>query len=282
MGKTAKKIKEVKIDPTAYVHPTAELDTGVEVGPFTVIGEEVRIGKNTKIQSHVVVDKWTTIGSGCNIFQFVSIGAPPQDLGYKGDKTEVILGDNNVVREFVTIHRATTKESRKTVCGSNNLFMNYVHIAHDCNLGDNIIMANNATLAGHVSIEEHAIVGGLVAVHQYVRIGAYCIIGGASAVSKDIPPYVLAVGNRAKLYGLNMVGLRRKGFSRNEISEIKAVYNIMFKSSLTVGEAVEKLRADMPASAHAKRFLDFIEGSNRGITRVRTKRKSDLHDYEED
>lgn len=282
MGKTAKKIKEVKIDPTAYVHPTAELDTGVEVGPFTVIGEGVRIGKNSRIRSHVVVDKWTTIGRNCDIFQFVSVGAPPQDLGYKGDKTEVIIGDNNVIREFVTIHRATTKGARRTVCGSNNLFMNYVHIAHDCTLGDDIIMANNATLAGHVSIDDHAIVGGLVAVHQYVRIGAYCIIGGASAVSKDIPPYVLAVGNRAKLYGLNMVGLRRKGFSRDDVSEIKKAYQIMFKSSLTVNEATEKLKEEMPDSVHAKRFVDFVKESKRGITRMRSKKKSDAHDDEED
>jgi UDP-N-acetylglucosamine acyltransferase len=282
MSKTAKKIKEVKIDPTAYVHPTAELDSGVEVGPFTVIGEGVRIGKETSINSHVVIDKWTTIGSGCTIFQFVSIGAPPQDLGYKGEKTEVIIGANNIIREFVTIHRATTKESRKTTCGDNNLFMNYVHVAHDCKLGSNVIMANNATLAGHVTIEDHAIVGGLVAVHQYVRIGAYCIIGGASAVSKDIPPYVLAVGNRAKLYGLNKVGIKRKGFSREDIEEIKRAYNIMFKSSLGLSEATGKLKAEMPDSEHAKRFLEFIKGSTRGITRVKTKRKSDWHDDEED
>ena len=280
--KSIQKTKEVRIDPTAYVHPSAELDSGVEIGPFTVIGEEVRIGKETRINSHVVVDKWTTIGSGCNLFQFVSIGAPPQDLGYKGEKTEVIIGDNNVIREFVTIHRATTKGARKTQCGSFNLFMNYVHIAHDCTLGDNVIMANNATLAGHVTIEDHAIVGGLVAVHQHVRIGAYCIIGGASAVSKDIPPYVLAVGNRAKLYGLNRVGIKRQGFSKDDMEEIKQAYKILFKSSLGIKEATDKLKAEMPASIHAKRFLEFIEGSTRGITRVRPKKKGERHDDEED
>lgn len=275
MSEIANTIKEVSIDPTANVHPTAELDYGVVVGPYTVIGEGVRIGRDTRIGSHVVVDSWTTLGSNCNIFQFASVGAPPQDLGYKGEKTETILGDNNTIREFVTIHRATTKGERKTVCGSNNLFMNYVHVAHDCVLGNNIIMANSATLAGHVTIDDHAIVGGLVAVHQYVRIGAYCIIGGASAVSKDIPPYVMAVGNRAKLYGLNTVGLKRQGFSKSEIEEVKRSYQIIFRSSLVRKAAMEQLLEEMPDSRHARRFHDFLAGSKRGIAREKTRRKSD-------
>ena len=278
MNGTLSQQTQTRIHPTAAIHPGAQIDTGVEIGPYTVIAEDVRIGKNTKIGPHVVIDRWTTIGANCNIFQFTSIGAPPQDLGYKGEKTEVIIGDNNVIREFVTIHRATTKQQRKTVCGSNNLFMNYVHIAHDCSLGDNIIMANSATLAGHVSIADHAIVGGLVAIHQHVRIGAYCIIGGATAVSKDIPPYVLAVGNRAKLYGLNSVGLRRQGFTRAELEEIKRSYNIIFRSSLTLSEAIERLKTEMPDSPHAKRFVDFITASKRGLARERSKRKSDVHE----
>jgi len=270
--------REVVIDPMASVHPTAELDSGVRIGPYTVIGENVRIGKDTRIASNVVIGDWTTIGSGCDVFQFASVGAPPQDVGYKGEKTEVILGDNNVIREFVTIHRATTKAARKTVCGDNNLFMNYVHVAHDCFLGSDIIMANSATLAGHVTIEDHAIVGGIVAVHQFVRIGAYCIIGGLSAVSKDVPPYVLAVGNRARLYGLNKVGLRRKGFSREDLDEIRQAYKIIFLSSLGLKEARERLIEEMPDSVHAKRFLDFIERSKRGITRARLKGKGVHHD----
>ncbi|MFQ5735644.1 MAG: acyl-ACP--UDP-N-acetylglucosamine O-acyltransferase [Thermodesulfobacteriota bacterium] len=273
MGKTVEKIRETRIDPTAYVHPTAELDTGVEVGPYAVINEGVKIGRDTVISSHVVVDKWTTMGANNKIFQFVSIGAAPQDLGYKGEKTEVIIGDNNVVREFVTIHRATTKEHGKTVCGSNNLFMNYVHIAHDCNLADNIIMANSATLGGHVTIESHAIVGGLVAIHQHVRIGGYCIIGGASAVSKDIPPYVMAVGNRAHLYGLNSVGLKRQGFTKQDLHEIKQVYSIVFRSSLPLAEAIDRLGHEMPGSLHAKRYIEFLSGSKRGVARERTKGK---------
>lgn len=269
---------EVNIDPTACIHPTAELDAGVDIGPYCVIGPEVRIGKGTSVGAHTVVEKWTTIGNACRISQFVSIGAAPQDVGYKGEKTEVIIGDNNILREFVTVHRATTKELRKTVVGSNNLLMNYVHVAHDCVLGDNIIMANSATLAGHVSIDSNAIVGGLVAIHQYVRIGAFCIIGGASAVSKDIPPYVMAVGNRAKLYRLNSIGLRRQGFSKQDLDEIKAAYNIIFRSSLRIKDALEKLKRDLPGSKHARRFIEFIEASKRGIARVKTRRAAEAHE----
>lgn len=278
MGRTARKYKEVKIDPTAFVHPTAELDAGVEVGPYSVIGEGVSVGKETKIGSHVVIEKWTTMGERNNVYQFVSIGAAPQDLGYKGEKTEIIIGDGNTIREFVTIHRATTKDKLKTVCGSNNLLMNYVHIAHDCSLGDNIIMANSATLGGHVTIDNNAIVGGLVAIHQHVRIGAYCIIGGASAVSKDVPPYVKAVGNRARLFGLNSVGLRRQGLTKEELEEIKLSYNVIFRSSLRLPDALEKLERELPNSRHAKRFIDFMRGSKRGVARERTKRKNEVQE----
>ncbi|HHL39673.1 MAG TPA: acyl-ACP--UDP-N-acetylglucosamine O-acyltransferase [Deltaproteobacteria bacterium] len=264
---------EVKVDPTAVVHPSAELDSGVEIGPYCVIGEDVRIGRNTRLGPYVNIDRWTTIGENNEIFQYVSIAAPPQDLTYRGERTDVIIGDGNVIREFVTIHRATTKEAMRTVIGSNNFLMNYVHIAHDCAIGDHVIMANNATLGGHVTIDDHAIVGGLVAVHQFVRIGAYCIIGGASAVSKDVPPYVMAVGNRAHLYGLNSVGLRRAGFSRADISEIKRSYNILFRSSLKLADAMERLRAEMPDSLHAGRYLEFLKGSKRGVTRERLHRR---------
>lgn len=272
------KNKDLKIDPTAIVHPDAELGRGVEVGPYSVISEDVRIGENTRIGPHAFIDRWTAIGRNCSIYQFTSIGAPPQDMGYKGEKTEVIIGDNNIIREFVTIHRSTTKEERKTVIGNNNMLMNYVHIAHDCTLGDNIIMANSATLGGHVSIDDSAIVGGLVAIHQHVRIGAYCIIGGASAVTKDIPPYVMAVGNRAHLFGLNAVGLRRKGFSSADIGEIKKAYAIIFRSSLTLAEAVKRLEDELPGSSHAKRFLDFVKGTKRGIARERQRRKDEAGD----
>jgi UDP-N-acetylglucosamine acyltransferase len=270
--------KEVKVDPTTIVHPTAELDNGVEIGPYTIIGEGVKIGKGTRIESHVVIDNWTVIGSGCHVFQFASIGAPPQDLQYKGEKTETIIGNNNVIREFVTIHRATTKEDRKTVIGDNNLLMAYVHIAHDCRLGNNIIMANTATLGGHVIINDYAIVGGLVAVHQFVRIGEHCIIGGASAVSKDVPPYVLAVGNRARLYGLNKVGLKRHGFSKEEINDIKRAYNMIFRSAMPLAESLKKVGDEMSGSERIRHFIDFIKAAKRGVIKDRGTRESEVHE----
>jgi UDP-N-acetylglucosamine acyltransferase len=273
---------KVQVDPRAVVHPSAELCAGVTVGPFSVIGEGSKIGKNTIIGPHVVIGEWTSIGRDSRIFQFASIGAPPQDLGYKNEPTETIIGDRNVIREFVTIHRGTIKDKQKTIIGNDNLLMNYVHVAHDCTVGSNIIMANNATLAGHVTIEDHAIVGGLVAVHQHVNIGAYCIIGGASAVSKDIPPYVMAVGNRAHVYGLNRVGIKRHGFTGSELDDIKRSYHILFKSSLRLNEAVTKLKTELPTSVHAKRFLKFIEGSTRGIARERSTVKLDHHDHIEE
>ena len=274
--------QDVQVDPRAVIHPSAELASGVQVGPFSVVGEGSKIGKNTIIGPHVVIDEWTSIGEDCHLFQFASVGAPPQDIGYKNEPTKTIIGDRNVIREFVTIHRGTIKDKGKTVIGHDNLLMNYVHIAHDCTVGSNLIMANNATLAGHVTIEDHAIVGGLVAVHQHVNIGAYCIIGGASAVSKDIPPYVMAVGNRAHVYGLNRVGIKRHGFKSSELDDIKRAYHILFKSSLRLGEAVEKLKEELPNSVHAKRFLEFIENSKRGIARERTTVKHEHHDQMED
>lgn len=275
MAETGKKTFDVKIDKTAIVHPTVEIDGGVAIGPYSVIGEGSKIGKDTVIGPHVVIGEHTKIGEKCRIFQFASVGAEPQDLGYKGEPTETIIGSNNVIREFVTIHRGTMKDKKKTVCGDNNLLMNYVHIAHDCTLGSNIIMANAATLAGHVTIGDNAILGGLVAVHQHVNIGAYCMIGGASAVSKDILPYVMAVGNRAHVYGLNKVGLRRQGFSKDEMEEIKRCYHILFKSSLALKDAVSAIRSEFPASTHAARFVELIERSRRGIARERIAKHGD-------
>lgn len=275
MNEGVRKKRQVSVDPSAIVHPSAELESGVTVGPYSVIGEDVRIGKDTIIGPHVVVEGVTTVGSNCRIYQFCSIGAPPQDIGYKGEKTETVIGDNNIIREFVTVHRGTPKDKTRTVCGNNNFFMNYVHIAHDCVIGDNVIMANAATLAGHVTVEDFSIVGGLVAVHQHVNIGAYCIIGGASAVSKDIPPYVMAVGNRAHVYGINSIGIRRRGFSREEIDEIKKSYTILFRSSLPIKEALERLKSELPNSIHAKRFIDFIQSSKRGVARVRMHKKTE-------
>lgn len=263
------------IDPRAVIHPSAKLAPGVTVGPFTVINEDVCIGKDTWIGPSAVIGARTTIGEECKIYQFSSVGEAPQDLAYKGEATETVIGDRNTIREFVTIHRGTVKDEGKTRCGSGILFMNYVHVAHDCVIGDNVILANAATLAGHVKVEENAIVGGLVAVHQYTRIGAHSIIGGASAVSKDILPYVTAVGNRAHVHGLNLIGLKRHGFTRDEIKEIRTSYKIILKSGLRKTEAVERLRKDFPGSKHAERLAGFLESSERGIARERSKHMAD-------
>ncbi|MBI5048322.1 MAG: acyl-ACP--UDP-N-acetylglucosamine O-acyltransferase [Deltaproteobacteria bacterium] len=260
------------IHPTVVIHHGAEIAEDVEIGPYSVIGKDVTIGKGTIVGPHVVIDGWTSIGHGCKIYQFASIGAPPQDITYKGEKTEVIIGDNNVIREFVTIHRATTKADRKTVIGNNNTLLAYVHIAHDCKIGNNVIMANAATLAGHVAIEDYAYIGGLVAIHQFARVGAYAIIGGASAVTHDIPPYVMAVGNRAKLYGLNKIGLRRQGFSREDMESLKKAYNILFRSSFTLKDAVNKVESEMGHSTRLAHLIKFIKASKRGITREKGRR----------
>ncbi|MGE5808163.1 MAG: acyl-ACP--UDP-N-acetylglucosamine O-acyltransferase [Nitrospirota bacterium] len=257
----------IRIHPTAIVHPNARLAEGVEIGPYSVIGEHVSIGKNTKIDSHVLIEGWTTIGDRNHIFPFSSIGTPPQDIGYRNEETYLIIGDDNVIRECATVHRATTKEDRKTVIGNRCFLMAYSHVAHDCKLGNGIIMANSVALGGHIEIGDYAIVGGIVAIHQFVKVGTYAIIGGQSGVSLDVPPYVSAAGNRAQLYGLNLVGLKRRGFTEETIGKLKKAYKIIFRSGLTQEEALQKTREDIPDCAEVNVLLDFIRTSKRGITR---------------
>jgi UDP-N-acetylglucosamine acyltransferase len=263
----SKGVCEVSIHTTAIVHPKARIAEGVEIGPYTVIGEHVTIGKDTKIGSHVLVEGWTTIGERNRIFSFSSIGTAPQDIGYRDEETCLIIGDDNVIRECATVHRATTKEDRKTVIGDKNFLMAYSHVAHDCKLGNHVIMANSVALGGHIVIGDHAILGGIVAVHQFVKIGSYSIIGGQSAVSLDIPPFVSAAGNRAKLYGLNLVGLKRKGFSDAAIATLKKAYKTIFRSGLTQEEAISKAVAEFPDSPEVRTLVDFIRCSKRGVTR---------------
>lgn len=256
------------IHPTAIIHPDAEIDEGVEIGPYSVIGEKVRIGEGTRVYPHVVIEGWTTIGRDCRIYQFTSIGAPPQDLKFKGESSEVIIGDGNTIREFVTINRATSHGGGKTVIGNNNLLMAYTHIAHDCRIGNSCILANAATLAGHIEIDDYAIVGGLVAIHQFVRVGSYCLIGGASAVTHDVPPYMMAVGNRARLYGLNKVGLRRHGFTREEIDALNKAHKIIFRCGLTMEDALKQVEDEgLRVFPHVSHLVDFVRLSRRGVTR---------------
>lgn len=255
------------IHNTAIIDSKAELDSRVEVGPYCIIGPHVKIGKDTKLGPHVVVDGWTQIGEGCRIFQFASIGAIPQDLKYKEEESWVIIGNNNVIREFVTVNRGTAKSGGKTIIGDNNFLMAYSHVAHDCRIASHVILANAASLAGHIKIENYAIVGGLVGVHQFVRLGCYCIIGGGSGVNQDIPPYMMANGQRARLYGLNTVGLKRHNFSKEAISNLKKAYRIIFRSGLTVKKALDQVQAEMDNSPEVDHLISFIKSSERGITR---------------
>lgn len=257
----------MKIHSTAIIHPKAELAEGVEIGPYSVIGEHVTIGRDTTIASHVTIEGWTTLGERNQIFPFSSIGTPPQDIGYRNEETYLMIGNDNVIRECATIHRATTKEQRKTIIGDKNFLMAYSHVAHDCNLGNHIIMANSVALGGHISIGDYAILGGIVGVHQFVRIGAYAMIGGQSAVSLDIPPYVIAAGNHAQLYGLNLVGLKRRGFGDENVATLKKAYKLIFRSGLTLEEALRRARDEFHGSAEVKHLVEFISNSKRGVTR---------------
>ena len=255
------------IHPTAIISPDANLATDVEIGPYSIIGPSVSVGKGTKIGPHVVIESHTDIGEHCHILQFASIGAPPQDLKFKGEETRVVIGNHNTIREFATIHRATSADIGVTIMGDYNLIMAYCHIAHNCKLGDNVIMGNAANLAGHIHVEDYAIISGLSGVHQFTRIGAHSIVGGASAVPKDVPPYVVASGNRAKLYGLNLIGLKRRGFSKETIQALKEAYRIVFRSSLLLEKAIVKVKSDVAGFPEVNHFVDFIEHSPRGICR---------------
>ncbi len=256
------------IHPTAIVDPKAEMGQGVEIGPYSVIEKDVSIGEETRIGPHVVIREGTKIGKGCQVFQFASIGEAPQFSGYKGERTFLQIGDHNVIREFVTLHRGTIKGGGKTVIGNENFIMAYSHIAHDCQIGNQVVMANGATLGGHILIEDFAIIGGLSAVHQFCRVGTYAIIGGVTGVLLDIPPYTKAQGDRAKLFGLNTIGLKRANFSEGTLKALKKAYRIIFRSGLTLAKAMKAVEEDdifqIPEVQH---LLQFIRHSKRGICR---------------
>ena len=256
----------VEIHSTAIIEEGAIIEDGVKIGPYCIVGKDVTIKKGTVLQSHVVVEGITEIGENNTIYSFVSIGKANQDLKYKGEPTKTIIGNNNSIREFVTIHRGTD-DRWETRIGNGNLLMAYVHVAHDVIVGDDCILANNVTLAGHVVVDSHAIIGGLTPVHQFSRIGSYCMIGGASAVSQDVCPFVLATGNTVVLRGLNIVGLRRRGFSDEEISNLKKAYRILFRQGLQLKDALEELEKDFSEDKNVKYLVDFIKSSDRGIAR---------------
>lgn len=258
---------KTKIHETALIDPKAEIGAGVEIGPYCIVKRGVSIGRNTKLVSHVIVEGDTEIGENCTFHPFACIGLPPQDMKYKGEPTRLIIGGNNTVREYVTIHRASVGGDETTTVGNSNFLMAYVHVAHNCKIGSNIIMANAATLAGHVLVEDFAVIGGLVAIHQFTRIGQYAMVGGFSGIGQDIPPYMVASGARAKLFGPNMIGLKRHGFSDGSINAIKKAYKILFREKRTLKDAIRKVQEDFADSPEIRHLIAFIEKNKRGICR---------------
>ena len=255
------------IDARAIVSPEAELAADVAVGPFSIIGPQVRIGPRTVIGPHVVVNGPTRIGADNHVYQFASIGDAPQDKKYHGEPTQLVIGDRNVFREGCTINRGTTHDKGVTSIGSDNLFMAYAHVAHDCVVGDHIVFANNASLAGHVEIGDWVILGGLSAVHQFCKVGAHAFVAGAAIVLRDVPPYVMVAGNPARPHAVNVEGLRRRGFNAEQIRAIREAYRILYRSDLRLAEAVEQLAPLATQHAEIRAFVDFIHTATRSLVR---------------
>jgi UDP-N-acetylglucosamine acyltransferase len=255
------------IHPTAVIDPKAELGENVTVGPFAVIGGNVVIGRGTSIGAHAVIDGWTSIGEDNRISPISSVGGIPQDLKFKGEKTWLKIGDRNMIREFTTLQPGTATGIGETVIGNDNLFMAYCHVAHDCIIGNRVIMANGSTLAGHVIVEDFAILGGLSAVHQYVRVGESAMLSGGAMVGQDVAPYTIAAGDRARMRGLNVVGLKRRGFPEENIRILKKAFRILLLSKLRISDALARIRSELPPIPQLVHFLEFIEKSERGICR---------------
>lgn len=258
----------MKAHPTAIIHPKAQIACNVTVGPYTVIGEDVELGENCEVMAHVVLGGPTKLGKGNRIFPYASIGLDPQDTKYQGEPTLLEVGDGNIFREFVTVHRGTVTDVGVTRIGSHNLLMAYVHVAHDCQLSDHIIMANGASLAGHVEIGNHAIVGAFCGIHQFCRIGAYSFLGSYTVVNKDILPYSKTSAERPmSVYGANRLGLERLGLPSEEIDEIQAAFRILCRSKLNTTQAVEKLETNGIKSSHVRALVDFVKTSQRGVVK---------------
>jgi UDP-N-acetylglucosamine acyltransferase len=256
-----------RIHQTALIDRQAEIDSEVEIGPYSVIGAGVRIGQQTRVASHVVIEGRTSVGKGNTIYQFATIGSRPQDLKYRGEASELIIGNHNTIREYVSLNPGTAGGGMVTRVGDHNLLMMHCHIAHDCLIGSHNIIANGATLGGHVMIQDYVIVGGLVGIHQFARIGSGSILGAGSMVSKDVPPFCNATGDRARLRGLNLEGLKRRGFTTTAIDALKKAYRIIFQSKLKTKDALEKVRRELSPTAEIDILLAFIAQSQRGICR---------------
>ncbi len=256
---------KIEIHKTAVVSKDAVIGDSVYIGPYAVIESDVEIGDGCRIEAFAHIKRFTKMGKNNHIHSYACIGGPPQDLKYRGEITHLIIGDDNCIREYVTLNRGTEEGGGVTRIGSRCLIMAYSHVAHDCVLGDEVIMANAATLAGHVVIEDGAILGGLSAVHQFVRIGRYAYIGGMTGVSQDVPPYSLIAGERGSMRGLNIIGLKRRGFTQEDISILKKAYRILWRTGLPKNQAMEKVLSEFPDNEKVKELVEFIKNSERGI-----------------
>ncbi|HTL06472.1 MAG TPA: acyl-ACP--UDP-N-acetylglucosamine O-acyltransferase [Gemmatimonadales bacterium] len=253
-----------RVHPTALVDPAAQLGTDVEIGPFAIVGPGTSLGERCRIGARATLERNVRLGPGVRVGEGSILGGDPQDLKYRGEESWVEVGEGTVIREYSTINRGTAR-SGVTRIGAQCYLMSYVHVAHDCRIGDGVLLANAAQLAGHVTVEERANLSGLVAVHQFVTIGAYAFIGGCSRVSQDIPPYVMAVGNPVELFGLNTVGLQRAGFAPDTVAALKRVYRYCFNSGLNFSQAIDRARMELPPLPEIQRFLEFLAASERGV-----------------
>jgi UDP-N-acetylglucosamine acyltransferase len=254
----------MNIHPTATVHPRAELAEGVSVGPYTVIGEHVRVGVGTAIGPHAVIEGWTSVGQHCDIAAGAALGGPPQDLKYRGQRSFLRIGEHTCIREYVTIHRSAEEDSVTSI-GAHDFLMAYTHVAHDCRLGDHVIMVNYAGLSGYVEVEDRAFISGHNAVHQFVRIGFLAMVSGASRVVKDVPPFMIAEGNPTRIRGLNVVGMRRLGLTPQVRGELRRAYRLLYRSGLNTAQALDSIRREGLTSHEVQRLITFIEGTKRGI-----------------
>jgi UDP-N-acetylglucosamine acyltransferase len=252
------------IHRTALIDPTAQLGADVSVGPYCIIGPHVTVGERSSIAAHAVLERSTRVGAGVKIGYGTIIGNDPQDLKYKGEETWVEIGDGTIIREYCTLNRGTTATGKTTV-GQRCFLMTYVHVAHDCVIGNDVIIANSVQMAGHVTIDDRAIISGLTPIHQFVRIGTYAFVGGGSRVNQDVPPFTKAVGNPVHLYGLNSVGLQRAGFTPEVKLALKRAYRLLFNSDLTVSQGISRARVELPQVPEVEMFLQFIEASQRGV-----------------
>ena len=257
-----------EIHPSSVVSEGAQIDEDVKIGPFCVVGPEVKLGRGTKLISHVTVDGDTTLGEENEVYPYAALGMLPQDIKHKDEKTSLVIGSRNTIRESVTMHLASVGGDGVTTVGDDNLFMVYAHVGHDSKIGSNAMIGAYVAIAGHVVIEDFVVAGGMLAIHQHVRIGAYAMLGGVSRIINDVPPYVIASGaDKAKLFGLNLVGLRRGGFTREEITELKEAYRLLFREKLSLSEAIKKIQEELPYTDKIKHLVEFVQANKRGLCR---------------